>query len=107
MYMINVALFAEMNCQSLALYFFLFLMQPWERSHWILEREWQRESWENQKPCTSLRSDWAQLFKTQGLQLYRIDLEEMQIPYGLNSDLDLKCYSRGHQLIYQPNSLHY
>lgn len=50
-------------------------------------------------------TDWAQLFKVWGL--YRIDLEEMQIPFRLNSDLDLKCYSHGYQLIHQPNSLHY
>lgn len=44
MYMINVALFAEVSCQSLAVYLFFFSMQPWERSHWILEREWLRKS---------------------------------------------------------------
>lgn len=42
--MINVALFAEVSCQSLALHLFFFSMQPWERSHWILEREWLRKS---------------------------------------------------------------
>lgn len=81
---------------------FIFSMHPWERELWILEREWQRESWQNQKPCTSLRCGWAQLSKIQDLQL-----EEMQIPSRLNSDLDLKCNWHGHQLIHQPNSLHY
>lgn len=67
-------------------------MHTWERKLSILEREGQRD--DKIRNC-ALKSDWAQLFKIWDLQLYRVDVKEMQIPFRLNSHLDLKCYSCG------------
>lgn len=83
---------------------FSFSMRLWERKLWILEKNWQRESWQNQKLHTSLKSDWAQLFKIWGLQNWSgRDANSIQTKL----DWDLKCKSHGHQLIHQPNALHY